>query len=277
MENKVQWNNTKKQIAPLKGTVMYEISGIKQNPMATDRLEFEIPFMCGVPSTDRIVEDLGKGDTQVVDIAYIDSFGPGGVPNFGQITFMKANAGAIVLSDRKANDVKMYDYLERCNYNESNPDRDASKPIIFRKVNKAADLQSKRAKRKELRDALNIVETLGALDLRRLAIGLNITGIDDDDIRAKVEDFAEKDPIKLLTMLENKDTEIMRRAEDGKKAKIIVIDNQARHIKSASGETLFTWPPEKDVDWRKQFVRYVKSEDGQAFYKEMISQLDAKK
>lgn len=277
MENKVQWNDTKKTIKPLKGTIMYEISGIKQNPMATDRLEFEIPFMSGIPSTDRIMENLEGGESRVVDIAYIDSFGPGGVPSFGQITFMKANAGCIVLNASKPNDVKMYDYMERCNFNESNPDRDTSRPAIFRRVDKAADLQVKRSKRKELRDALNIVETLGALELRRLAIGLNISGIDDDDIRASVEDFAEKDPMKLLAMLENKDTEIMRRAEDAKKAKIISVDNQARHIKSGSGETLYSWAPEKDADWRKQFVRFAKSEDGQAFYKEMLSQLDSKK
>jgi len=281
MENQVKWNDVKVPVEPFKKTVVYELTGLKRNPMREDKDVKEAPFMSGVPAKDRIVEVIkGKNgepdETRVVDIMFIERH-EGNVPIPGSIIFYKAQSGAIILNPNKANDIKKYEYLERCNYNESNPNRDPKVNPIFKRVNKAADLAKKRAKTDELVDALIAVRKLTTVELRRLAIGLNITAEDPNEIAGLVSDFAEKDPVRLLTMLENKDLVIMEKAEAAKKAKIIVIDNQARHIKSASGSTLYSWPPEKDADWKTHFVRYVKSEEGQAFYKEMLSQLDAKK
>ena len=276
MENKVEWNKTSKKIAPFKAPVFYELVGLKINPMRKDEKVLELPFMSGVPSKDRIVE-MDKEEVNVVDIAFIESFQAGGVPKFGTIIFYKASGGVMMLNPTRAKDVKLYDYMERCNHNQSNPDRDQKVPAIFRRIDKSQELKDKRAERQFLKDALIAVDDLSQTELTRLAIGLNITGSDVDDIRIKIEDFAEAKPKELLAMLENKDTEIMRRAEDAKKAKIISIDTQARHIKSASEGTLYSWPPQKNADWRKEFVKFVKSEDGAAFYKEMCAQLDAKK
>lgn len=281
MENQVKWNDTKVPVEEFKKTVVYELTGLKRNPMREDKDVKETPFMCGVPPIDRIVEVVkgknGEPDqTRVVDLMYIDKY-KGNTPEPGSIIFYKASSGAIILNPRKANDIKKYEYMERCNYNESNPNRDPRVTAIFRRVNKAAEAASKRAKRDELMDALVAVKKLTAIELRRLAIGLNIVAEDPNEISSLIGDFAEKDPARLLAMLENKDLAIMEKAEAAKKAKIITIDNQARHIKSASGSTLYSWSPEKDADWKKHFVNFVKSEDGQSFYNEMLSQLDAKK
>lgn len=281
MENQVKWNDVKSSIPPFNKTVVYELTGLKKNPMRQDKDVKELPFMSGVPPIDRIVEVVkgknGEADeTRVVDIMFIEKY-EGNKPMPGSIIFYKSRSGALILNPKKANDIKKYEYLERCNYNESNPNRDPNITPIFRRVDKGAERKVQAERRKELRYALDKSANLTAVEIRRLAVALNLTGGDDEEIRMNVEAFAERDPVKFLTMMENKDIEIMERAESAKKAKIIAVDTQARHIKSASGETLYSWPPEKGADWKEQFVKFVKSEDGLAFYKEMISQLDAKK
>lgn len=265
MEAKAEKSKKTKKLTPLKGIAEYQLVGLGINPMRTDVKVRELPFMSGVPTKDTIVEKDDDGNEITVEISYSKD-----------ITFFKSRAGAIFLNSQKAEDLKKYEYMERCNYNASNPNRDPSKPAIFERVDRAAQRKAKAEKRNELRSALEKAGKLSDIEARRIAVALNITGVDPEDIKMGVEDFAEREPVKFLAMLENKDTEIMRRAEDARKAKIITVDNQKRAIIVTGGSTLHTWPPRANADWKEEFVIFVKSEEGQAFYNEMVAQLDAK-
>jgi hypothetical protein len=270
----IEWNNYKKKPAALKRgqRATYELIGIKEDPLSTDG-RLEIPFMFGIPTTDRIV---GDGD-EVIDIAYISNYTHGNVPQFGEIVFTKAQAGTITLDGGRPEDMKMYEYLELCNYNASNPARDTSVHALFKRQDYKKDKADERARRSLLVDALTASKKLTAVETRKLAVALNIAAEDQDEIAIRIEEFAEKNPTKFLAMLENADLSIMEVADAASKAGLILVDPQARKIMASNKSTLYTWAPEAGVDWKEKFVQFTKSEEGQAFYKEIQSSLKAKK
>jgi hypothetical protein len=270
----IQWNNYKKKVAALKKgqKVTYELVGLKEDPLSTDG-RLEVPFMFGVPATDRIVDD----SDEVVDIAYITNYGHGNTPQFGEINFLKSQGGTITLSGGKADDMKMYEYMEICNYNASNPNRDTTIHALFRRQDYKKDKADDRKRRNLLVDAINASKKLTAVEMKRLAIALNIYAEDADEVSIRIEEFAEKNPESFLAMLENKDLAIMEIADAALKAGLISVDPQARKIVSPTGSTLYTWAPEAGVDWKEKFVQFTKSEEGQEFYKEIQVSLKSKK
>jgi len=277
---KIKWNDVPKSMKPKplkKGEfAIYELIGIGQNPMAKDRIELEIPNMKGIRNKDRILVGSGE-DARAVDIGYIIGYGQGDQPKFGTITWLKSMAGMLRVSTDNAAGLAMYEYLELCNFNESNPNRDTTIGAIFKRKDFKAELEEKRSKRKDLEDAILASRKLTETEVLKLAMGLNITGEDKDEIRGKVEDFAFSKPETFLSMMENKDLDIKEIGMAALKAKLITIDNQARKILSQSGEVVTTWPPEADVDWKDKFVAAVKTDEGQKFFKELKEQLKIKK
>ena len=228
---KVKWNVGAPKVTPLKKgqRVIYELIDIKDNPLAVNRKEPELPFIKGVPAKDQIIVN-NNGEQEVVDIAFIESFRQGGEPVFGKIQFRKAQAGAIILSGDKASDLKQYEYMERCNFNESNPNRNKSVIPVFKRRNYQEELKKDRIRRKDLRDALNMVEEMTDVELRKFAVALKVTGEDDDEIRTKIEQWAEKNPEKFLAMTENRDLSIMSILDVAKKKKMITVEMQGRKM-----------------------------------------------
>ena len=270
----IEWNKHNVKVTPLKRgqKVTYELVNIGIDPLSTDQRP-EIPFMLGVPTRDRILDN----DDNVVDIAYITNYTHGDQPQFGEITFTKAMGGTITLSGDRPEEKRMYEYMELCNYNASNPKRDTSVNPIFKRQDYKKDKADERSRRNLLVDALTASKKLTAVETRRLAVALNITAEDADEVSIRIEEFAEKNPAKFLAMLENADLSIMEVADAAQKAGLILVDQQARKILSSNKSTLYTWAPEAGVDWKEKFVQFTKSEEGQAFYKEIQSSLKAKK
>lgn len=270
----IKWNECKRKVEPLKTgqKATYELLNVGIDPLSTDDRP-EIPFIFGIPKKDRIVDE----DNNIVDIGYIVGYEQGNVPKFGSIHFTKAMGGTITLHGGRAEDMKMYEYMERTNYNASNPYRDQSIQPLFKRQNWKKDQAEKREKRATLIEAMQSATKLTAVEMRKLSIALNITADDQEEIKARIEDFAENNPSKFLAMLENADLNIMEIADAAMKAKLISVDQQARKILSSNGSTLYTWAPEAGVDWKEKFVQYTKSEEGQAFYKEIQTALKAKK
>jgi hypothetical protein len=270
----IEWNKHKSKVTPLKKgqKATYELINIGVDQLSTDQRP-AIPFMMGVPTKDRIIDE---GD-EVADIAYIKGYTHGDQPQFGEITFTKAMAGTITLSGDRPEERKMYEYMELCNYNASNPKRDQGINPIFKRQDYKKDKAEERSRRNLLVEALNASKKLTAVETKRLAVALNITAEDQDEVAIRIEEFAENNPAKFLAMLENADLSIMEVADAAQKAGLILVDAQARKIMSSNKSTLYTWAPEAGVDWKEKFVQFTKSEEGQAFYKEIQSSLKAKK
>lgn len=272
----VKWNEGAPKVTPLKKgqRVIYELINIKNNPLAPDRQEPEIPFIKGVPVKSQIIVSGDNGEQKTVDIAYVQSYKQGGEPVFGKIQFKKAQAGAIILSGDNPADLPKYEYMERTPHNESSPFKNPNVVPIFKRRNYQEELKADRVRRKDLRDALNMVESMTVVDLRKFAVALKTTGEDDDELRTKIEQWAEKNPDKFLAMTENRDLAIGVVIDTAKKKKLITVDMQGRKILSKSGEILTTWPPEANVDWTEKMISFVKSEAGQDFYKELKAEVE---
>ncbi len=90
-----------------------------------------------------------KDSIQAVDgwkeIAFITRAAPEKAKKlpFGTIVFEPSGQGMITLSGKSAVDCHLYQYLELCNYNESNTGRDASKTPIFKRLDLAGDAKRK--------------------------------------------------------------------------------------------------------------------------------------
>lgn len=254
---------------------VYELQGIGRDPL-DPKGGMVIPAVFGIPATDRIY-DSEKDD--YIDIAYVTGQGQGGEPIVGELQFTGNMMGLMQLQGGKASDQAKYEYMEKCNFNGSNPDRDTSKPVYFTRKDYKAEAKAKREKRDEMIEAVNQARKLDVAHLRQVALGIGFTGItdDNDQLREKVEDYAEANPKKFLAVIENKDLSIMEVANEAQKKGNIVIDNQSRRITTSTGEVLVTWGPEPNVNPLDKFVEYVKSDNGSKFYAELKENLKSKK
>lgn len=115
---------------------------------------------------------------------------------FGTIVFEPSGQGMLTLSGNSAVDCHLFQYLELCNYNESNPGRDVSKVPIFKRLDLAGDAKKKMDA--ELAKAeLTIwasrapIDELCALLLTR---GVNSAGLPDATIRTQALEQALKAP-----------------------------------------------------------------------------------
>ena len=278
----IAWNEVKNgEVPELKRgqKVTYELYGLKKDPMDPEKDErkkrLQIPFKVGIPPTDRV--HWGKGDKgEWVDIAYIKGYGNGGVPLFGEIQFDKVNAGTLTLVGGKGDDDRKYKYLEMCNFNGSNPFRDTSMPIIFTRKDYKKERDEKRKKRDLLVDAITTAKGLDLATLRKMSIGIygNVME-DDEEMRIKIENFAEARPTDFLAMYESNDLNIMELGAEAQKKGILSFDMQARKILS-SGNTIYTWSPDKGAKPLEKFVDFVKSEEGHVFYNELKEKLKKK-
>jgi hypothetical protein len=117
----VNYNNIPKDSALLKSIkplkkgeiVSYRVAG-SFDPTKPDKFFGKTILL---PATD-IVTDPVTGE--IYDIAYITGYAAGGQPVFGEIWFQDFNGSMISLSGGNASEMKLYTYLELCNYNADN-------------------------------------------------------------------------------------------------------------------------------------------------------------
>lgn len=272
----VKYNNYKKPTPIKKGeTVVYELAGLKTDPLDPEK-GLAVPAVFGIPGTDRVFD---KDKDEYIDIAHITGHGEGGKPIIEPVMFVSSMAGILVLNGGKAKDQAIYEYMEKSNYNGSNPDRDTSKPIYFYRKDYKAEAKQKREKRNEMIEAINKARALDVAHMRQVALGVGFTALtdDNDSLREKLEDYAEKNPQKFLAIVENKDLAIMEVANEAQKKGKLVIDEASGKITTANGEVLIAWGDEPDVNPLEKFVSYVKSDEGSKFYAELKEGLKAKK
>jgi hypothetical protein len=179
-----------------------------------------------IPPTDLIMDKEGN----TYDIAMVKGLGPGGVQELdGEVYFEPTSLCLMTLNGSNAREMRRYQYMEICNFNGDNPDRNPSSPVFFEKVNEERDRGAKRDKFKRVVAAMEMVEALSekeVLDLIR-ANRLPDTGSHQRRL-TQLENLAQKDPDKLLAMPLVDHTALLKVIEDAVKAKVIVYSNQTR-------------------------------------------------
>lgn len=252
-------------------TVEFELVNLPKNPLDKEG-SLAIPFVRGIPPEDTIFVPGKKGEDGVyVNIGYITGFERDGRPVFGAIHFYKTSAGVVRCTGGRSDDQKKFEFLSMCSWNGDSPYRNEREPVIFREINYKRKAQDKREKRKAMKDALNRAENLTLPELRRICIGLgyNVNNMDADEMRDKAESYAESNPIDFMVKIENNDFGIMEVANTAKSKKLIDVNLQKRQITSVSGEIIHSWAPSKTAKWDEEFVKFVKTDEGSKFFREL--------
>lgn len=147
-----------------------------------------------VPNTDSVM--VSDGDWR--QIAYVTRAVPEKSKKIplGRIVFDPAGKGIITLSGDRAQDVHLFHYLELCNYNESNTDRDKSKRTYFKRLvagaesQKLLDAEMKKAEATMWAMKTPLKELVEALATR----GTEVKGLPEATIRSLALAEATKNP-----------------------------------------------------------------------------------
>jgi hypothetical protein len=108
-----------------------------------------------VPNTD-VIMDPDTGESY--DIGYVVRVGEGGKPVLGDIWFSSDSLCILILHGGQVQHRKIYNYLERCNYNVSNPNRDTSAMPLIERIDDGSDAEASRRNRKRLYAAFDAIE-----------------------------------------------------------------------------------------------------------------------
>lgn len=179
--------------------VRYRLHNMRPAPMDPSRLA--IPAILDIPLTDTI---RIPGTDDFTDIAAIRSVSTKGKIQYHEIRFTAKELGYITLSGDNAAHQAIHTYLQLCNYNGSNPDRDPSKEIIFEFVDEEAKAEADQKVRNLKRQALNAAADMNEEEIRNFVAA---RGFDDTRpvkiLRNEVEAFADQDPSGFLDILKN--------------------------------------------------------------------------
>lgn len=241
-------------------TVTYRILNIRpddENPGG-----FLMPYSVNVPSTDSVYD---PGTDEWVDIAIINQVRADGEAVLGDISFEKSNAGTLTLKGSNPAHQKIYQYLEVCNFNQSNPNRATSKMAIFKKIDSKSDAEQERRDRLTYLDALNKAAALSDEDMRYVAssLGIKLRGT-NVEIRNKVEEFAEEHPEDFLAVIEqqtNRTESLIHEAVD-----LGIITHNGRSGKFAwteSEEEIFEYKKRVGTKAFYEFAEYLQTKDAE--------------
>ena len=93
----------------------------------------------------------------------------------------------------------MYQYMDICNYNKSNPNRDTSYTALFERVDAAKDSKTKLEDAAKILDAEKIALTADESVIHNLAKGFNLNpDLDISDLRLQLKAKASKHPDKFV-------------------------------------------------------------------------------
>lgn len=225
--------------------VRYQVLGIKKDPL--NRGRFIIPVNKNVPCTDQIVVKV-DGNYEPFHIGYLVGETADGEAKFGQIDFMVGNGGEIILDPKKPQHHKLYDFMERCNYNQSNPDRSVAEAPIFKRVSLEADAQVRTKARRAVGKAIAAAEDLSDDELKDIAIVIESIGREKvvaystEVIRDMVEEWATKNADKFLSMVNDQYLSIESDLKTATSLGIIT-HNKAQGIFSMDGKPISTYVP----------------------------------
>jgi hypothetical protein len=155
-------------------------------------------------------------------------------------------------------DEELYHQLELTNYNLSNPNRDTSIEPMFKRVDEVADSKHRSKKRSALLEALTYVKNLTDGEVKDTAAGLNWNEtLPVEVLRDMLEAFAEKDAVKFIEHIENKDQEVKSTLKKAITAGKINYDTTQHRIVLPPNQTLIKLDRVDGVDYLTQAAEYI--------------------
>lgn len=246
------------KVPKIEGQVIYKLAAVRKLEDGT----WEGPYSHNVPATDRIQQG---GDYK--DIAAISKIGKGGeVQQFTDILFLKTNGWEIVLNPSSIVENEIIQYLELCNYNASNPNRDPQAEAIFYRLDPVKNASENLSKDKLLNDATNRAFNMDVEALKQYVASRGQSDTQDVAIMRQLAVAAAKaDPEAFLSLDVNQEVyaaTITRAKEKG----IIKFDAGAWKWVDTN-EVIRKIPRTSEAI--QGFASYLKTEEGKAVFQSL--------
>lgn len=212
---------------------VYRVLNVRQDP--DNYGKFLIPAALQIPSTDTIYD---KDKDDYVPIAFIERTKIDGSAVFGDIIFTGQNMGYLFLNGGNASHQKIYQYIEVCNFNASNPNRDTSVEALFERIDSKKEAINERAMRKLIVKAVNLALEFDDKRAVEIAAALGIEGESIEETRNALEDYAGDNPEEFLEVAERASVEVEKLLKDAIKKGIIVNNVNASRFEWAETKKL---------------------------------------
>jgi hypothetical protein len=181
-------NNISKEIKPrtLKPgeVVTYQFLGGYPNTDPDIEARKERPYFWPEAVTLRLsdrIYDKGKGE--YVEIGIPETIEKGEVKRFKKLELKaQANQGIFFVTGGRAADQELFEFLEICNSNESNPDRDESVNPWFKRIDLIVEAKEKNKQRTTLEKAIMYKGNMGEAKMREFAAAMGWNELADIEI-----------------------------------------------------------------------------------------------
>jgi len=235
----------------------YRVMNVRPDPDNAGR--WLVPAAFQIPSTD-IIYDKKKGD--FVAIAAIERIDLEGNPVYANIVFSSANIGYLFLNGSNALHQKIYQFIELCNFNESNKDRNTESEAFFYRVDNKKDAMEERALRKLIVKAVNSALELDDVKAKEAAMAVGIDAETIEEIRNLLEDYAEQNPEEFLEIIERASLANETLLKDAVKAGFIKNNvNSSQFEWTETGKEIYKYKKAPNKNYYKELADYLESEN----------------
>jgi DNA-dependent RNA polymerase auxiliary subunit epsilon len=232
---------------------IYRVLNVRPDPDNAGK--FLMPSALQIRSTDTI---LDKGTGEFVPIAAIERTDLEGNPTLVNIVFNASNMGYLFLNGNNPVHQKIYQFVELCNANASNPDRNDELEAEFYRVDAQKEAKVERSLRKLIVKAVNMALEMDDSKAKEVAMALGIDGESTEEIRNALEDYAEENPEEFMEVAERASLEYESLIKEAIKKGII-----NNNINSQT----FEW-----AETKKEILKYKKG-PGKNYIKELADYL----
>lgn len=233
--------------------VVYKLLNSRPDPDNPGRIL--VPAAYQIPSTDIIYDKL-KGES--INIAAIERQGPNKEAIFADIVFTSSALGHIILTGSNPLHQKMYQFMELCNFNSSNQNRNDSIEPIFMRVDSKKDAMEERNLRKLIVKAVNEALDLDDKKAKEVAMALGIDEESIEEIRNQLEDYAENEPEEFMLVIERTSLESESVLKEAIKQGIIKNDVQDSTFKwSETEKEIYKYKKSSNKNYVKELAEYL--------------------
>jgi hypothetical protein len=244
------------------------IRKLKPNERATYRVlnvrpdpdnygKFLIPAAHQIPSTD-VIYDKGKKD--FVAIAAIERQEADGNAKFLNIVFTASNLGYLFLNGNNPTHQKIYQFLELCNFNQSNPNKNDQEETVFFRVDSEKEAKIERATRKLIVKAVNMALELDDKRVKEVSMALGIDAESTEEIRNLLEDYAEDNPEEFMDIAERATLSVESLLKEAVKKNIIKNDvNAQSFVWAETGKEILKYKKAPNKNYFKELADYLET------------------
>lgn len=242
----------------IEGQVIYKLAEVRKD----ENGDWQGPFSRNVPATDRILQG-----NDYKDIAAISKIGKGGeVQQFTEIHFLKTQGWELVLNPSSIVENEIIQYLELCNYNVSNPNRDPQAEAIFYRLDPVKEASQNLSKDKELNDAIYRAFNMDEDALKQFVASRGQSDTQDVSIMRQLAVAAAKaDPAAFLSLDINQ--EVYAATITRAKEKNLIKFDAGAWKWVDTNEVIRKIP--KTSDAITGFASYLKTEEGKALFQSL--------